>query len=554
MDKFIGQKFNYLTVESFDRSDANGNKYYFCRCVCGKFKSVRASKLRSGEIKSCGCKQREGRLVDLTGKTFGKLTVLYQNGRDNNNNAIWHCVCECGNAIDVDGHRLTRKSQNKTSCGKCEKPKYTPKYENLVGNVYGSLKVLELHHIDKGAYWLCECLECGNKCVISAKSLKSNHAKSCGCLKVKHMRDLGLNYHASPKVPHKELSGEKFGKLTVLNYVGDGRWRCKCDCGNESVVDTYSLTHNKVLSCGNHSTTSKGEQEIKDFLFNMTKLPFNKDRSILDGKEIDLYNDELMVGIEYNGSMYHASLNGIYDNKPRLYHRDKFLLAKSKGVHLISIFDVDWINNKEMIKLYLKDKFLNKVKIFARKCNVVRIERYLSDSFCDKYHLQGHSHMATINYGLYYNNELMSVMCFGNIRNKNKSVGCYELHRYCVKSGYTIIGGANRLLKAFEDEFNPLSLLSYSDNDYFIGDIYDKLGFTYNGQVNPRYYWYYGNNEIKREKCQLKYLAIEYPELYSKSLNESNKEDFIMTSLNASKVYRSGNTKWLKVYKSSPSF
>ena len=112
----------------------------------------------------------------------------------------------------------------------------------------------------------------------------------------------------------------------------------------------------------------------------------------------------------------------------------------------------------------------------------------------------------------------------------------------------TIVGGANRLLKAFEDEFHPLSLVSYSDNDYFIGDIYDKLGFACVGQVNPRYYWYYGNSEIKREKCQLKYLAIEYPELYSKSLSESNKEDFIMTSLGASKVYRSGNTKWLKLY------
>ena len=131
---------------------------------------------------------------------------------------------------------------------------------------------------------------------------------------------------------------------------------------------------------------------------------------------------------------------------------------------------------------------------------------------------------------------------------KNKNYGRYELHRYCVKSGLTIVGGANRLLKAFEDEFHPLSLVSYSDNDYFIGDIYDKLGFACVGQVNPRYYWYYGNSEIKREKCQLKYLAIEYPELYSKSLSESNKEDFIMTSLGASKVYRSGNTKWLKLY------
>ena len=69
-------------------------------------------------------------------------------------------------------------------------------------------------------------------------------------------------------------------------------------------------------------------------------------------QEIDAYIPQYNIGIEYNGSAFHASLNGVYDNKDKYYHRDKFLQAKKQGIHLISIFDVDW-NDKT--KAYLKD-------------------------------------------------------------------------------------------------------------------------------------------------------------------------------------------------------
>lgn len=51
------------------------------------------------------------------------------------------------------------------------------------------------------------------------------------------------------------LSGLKFGRLTVLDRAGqyaDGavKWRCLCDCGNESVVKGSSLTGAGTKSCG----------------------------------------------------------------------------------------------------------------------------------------------------------------------------------------------------------------------------------------------------------------------------------------------------------------
>ena len=53
----------------------------------------------------------------------------------------------------------------------------------------------------------------------------------------------------------KDLTGQKFGRLTVLERVenakcGKVRWLCRCDCGNEVIVNGSSLTSQNTKSCG----------------------------------------------------------------------------------------------------------------------------------------------------------------------------------------------------------------------------------------------------------------------------------------------------------------
>ena len=36
--------------------------------------------------------------------------------------------------------------------------------------------------------------------------------------------------------------GQRFGRLVAVEYVKGSKWKCKCDCGNEPTVDTYSST------------------------------------------------------------------------------------------------------------------------------------------------------------------------------------------------------------------------------------------------------------------------------------------------------------------------
>lgn len=93
---------------------------YLCKCKCGNEKIVRMGHLRSKKTQSCGCynKERVSETIslDLTGQSFGKLTVIERSNKKNNDRfTVWKCKCECGEIKDIRGISLT--SGSSTSCG-----------------------------------------------------------------------------------------------------------------------------------------------------------------------------------------------------------------------------------------------------------------------------------------------------------------------------------------------------------------------------------------------------------------------------------------------------
>lgn len=110
----IGQKFNRLTV--IERT--NDGKWK-CLCDCGNFTYASTTKLKTGHTQSCGCLQKErtseASLIDLTGKRFGKLTVLY---RDPNTKkrVRWICQCDCGNIVNCAGSHLNNGDVKSCGC------------------------------------------------------------------------------------------------------------------------------------------------------------------------------------------------------------------------------------------------------------------------------------------------------------------------------------------------------------------------------------------------------------------------------------------------------
>lgn len=123
MEDIINQKFGKLTVLSLHESIKNvsyrGSVHvYLCECECGNTTLARRGNLKNGHTASCGClrgvfhKEKMRVDNDLTGKVFGRLTVL---GRDEQTFKKFICICQCGNKTSVTGNHL--KKSKTISCG-----------------------------------------------------------------------------------------------------------------------------------------------------------------------------------------------------------------------------------------------------------------------------------------------------------------------------------------------------------------------------------------------------------------------------------------------------
>lgn len=49
-----------------------------------------------------------GKIIDITGQKFGRLTALNIVGKDNRGETIWHCICDCGNSKDALSSNLRK--------------------------------------------------------------------------------------------------------------------------------------------------------------------------------------------------------------------------------------------------------------------------------------------------------------------------------------------------------------------------------------------------------------------------------------------------------------
>lgn len=123
-----GRTFGYLCVlrrgpDTLYKTLRKGRKTpqiyvnWWCRCACGQEMLVRGSHLRRGQ-QSCGCKAAElisqKKAFDLTGKQFGKLTVIRRLPEARRRNQQWLCYCECGNHVIARSWNLLSYQR---SCG-----------------------------------------------------------------------------------------------------------------------------------------------------------------------------------------------------------------------------------------------------------------------------------------------------------------------------------------------------------------------------------------------------------------------------------------------------
>lgn len=112
---------------------------------------------------------------DLTGKRYGKLTVLERTDKRKNGCIVWRCHCDCGKEVLLARNVLV--SGNTTSCGCWARREL----DDLSGQRFGKLTVVSFHGKTNGhRTWNCRC-DCGKETVVRESNLKNGLSKSCGC-------------------------------------------------------------------------------------------------------------------------------------------------------------------------------------------------------------------------------------------------------------------------------------------------------------------------------------------------------------------------------------
>ena len=345
------------------------------------------------------------------------------------------------------------------------------------------------------------------------------------------------------------LSNSKKSFLSQSNKIHDNKY-------DYSKVDYTSATNKVTIICSEHGEFEQtpnnhlskknkcpkcalkynlSQESVDNFLKTLNIKTQLNNREILNGKELDIYIPSHNIAIEYNGLYWHSEE---YLNNN--YHLNKTQECEKQSIKLIHIFEDEWLYKQEIVKSRLQNILgLTPNKIYGRKTEIREVSSKITKEFLIDNHIQGNVN-SKINLGLYYNDELVSLMTFGNLR---KSMGStqkddsYELLRFCNKLNTTVIGGADKLLKHFIRLYTPKEIISYADRRWSQGDLYEKLGFKHIHDSKPNYWYILGTNREYRFKYRKDVLVKE-------GYDPSKTEHQIMVNRGIYRIYDCGNKKF----------
>lgn len=168
----------------------------------------------------------------------------------------------------------------------------------LVGKRFGKLTVLSYDNKTHKCH--CRC-DCGNEKDINVYSLKNGDTTSCGC-----------NFHV-------DRTGEKIGKLTLVEKLPGERYRCICECGNERIVSArkiYFPERMRCRQCAIESNTKAKEGVVFIDGTQPAKLqskPTKANKSGVVGVSWCAKQKKWQAGIKFKGKSYNLGLYADFD-------------------------------------------------------------------------------------------------------------------------------------------------------------------------------------------------------------------------------------------------
>lgn len=232
------------------------------------------------------------------------------------------------------------------------------------------------------------------------------------------------------------------------------------------------------------------ETEFFKFISSLTNEEIVRNtRDIISPLELDVYIPTMNLAFEFNGDYWHSENFG----RSKFYHIDKTKQCEKKGIRLIHIWEHEWLNDNEKIKIFIKSFFVKREKIRASKCEVKELTTDEFNAFANKYHLLGATSTLAVKFGLFYCDSLVAAIGF-SFDSKNDS---WNLKRYIVGE-YQVMGGFEKLFKYFIEKYDPKTIVTFVELSKFKGDVNFKNGFVLDKELAPDFFWVI--NDVRVDK------------------------------------------------------
>jgi hypothetical protein len=287
-----------------------------------------------------------------------------------------------------------------------------------------------------------------------------------------------------------------------IKYIGNRYSLFLCKKHNHEFEISSDNYHSRISSDNILCTIcypigdTKSIMEIELYEYIKSVYLGNIIQSYRDKFEIDIYLPELNIGFEFNGVYWHSD-----KFKEKDAHLNKTNYFKERNIRIIHIWEDDWKFKRDILKSQIDNIVGLSNPIYGRKCIVKEINDVkLARDFLDNNHIQGFVN-SNVKIGLYYNDELISLMIFDKFEGRKKmSNDEWNLSRFCNKKSTNVIGGASKLLKYFIKQYNPARIISYADKDWSIGNLYYKLGFSLKSENPPDYKYVVNDKRAHKSK------------------------------------------------------
>lgn len=294
-----------------------------------------------------------GKFIDLTGKRFGRLLVLYRVA-NLGKRVRYMCLCDCGNMVIVHADAL--RSGNTQSCGCLQRERTAEACAiDIIGKEFGWATPEEIIPGSRTRHRRATCrCRCGNRFEASVSDLLGGKVQSCGC----YRRTVLSELHSH------DLLGNQYEHFVVEKKLGVNKhreleWLCRCECNNHFVSTSNRIESGQVISCGCIKSTP--EIIIMNFL-NDHNIQYTRQKVFIGCKNInnlpfDFFLDLHGIAIEYDGE-FHYNQYGDFNDLESQQKRDAIKTKYCEDNDIILIRIPYW--ERDNIESILSDwLFLN---------------------------------------------------------------------------------------------------------------------------------------------------------------------------------------------------